>query len=122
MNWPMTTIALLIACAMSSTLIAADPPAWTPVFEQEQWYKQQDSPEQIFTGALEAVPPPQASTLMRVSLYRLGDRTVYTTGKKVAALDALVGKKVDIRGKAYDMELEGQSVKEIWPGAIRAAS
>jgi len=36
-------------------------------------------------------------------------------------LDRLVGQAVEIRGKAVDMELEGQNLKEVWPAAIRPA-
>jgi hypothetical protein len=56
---------------------------------------------------------------MRTSYYRLRDRTVYTGGKKVKALDRLIGKEVEIRGKPVNMELEGQALAEIWPAAVR---
>lgn len=94
---------------------------WTPLFSTEKWYTDQPGNEQEFTGTLEAVPQADvATTLMRTSLYRLGSRSIYTGARKVDALDKLVGKKVVIRGKPYDIELEGQGVSEIWPAAIRA--
>jgi len=95
------------------------PAVWVNLFADEAWYKQQAGEEQVFRGKLEAVAPPQASTLMRNALYKIGDRTIYTGAKKLPALDALAGKTVEIRGKAVDMELEGQAVREIWPGAVR---
>lgn len=94
---------------------------WRNLFADEAWYKGQAGDEQVFTGTLEAVKPPEVSALMRDSLYRLGDRNIYTGAKKIPALDALVGRKVEIRGKAVDMNLEGQNLKEIWPAAVRAA-
>jgi hypothetical protein len=57
---------------------------------------------------------------MRPHRYKLGDRFLYPA-RKNEELERLVGQKVEIRGKAYDVELEGQSVREIWSGAIRAA-
>jgi len=92
---------------------------WVKVYADENWYRQQAGEEEVFRGKLEAVEPPQADTLMREALYKLGDRTIYTGGKKLPALDALAGKQVEIRGKAVDMELSGVAVREIWPGAIR---
>ena len=115
---------LVLAATLGSAALAADDPAttgaWTNLFAKESWYQQQAGVEQVFRGKLAAVAPPQASTLMRDSLYRLGDRTIYTGARKIPALDALVGREVEIRGKPVDMTLEGQSLKEIWPAAVRA--
>ena len=94
---------------------------WVKLFADEGWYKQQAGEEQVFRGKLEAVQPPQISTLMRNSFYRLGERTIYTGARKLPALDALVGRDVEIRGKPVDMNLEGQNLKELWPAAVRAA-
>src|SRR5438105_4763274 len=115
------TSCLLALLVMASPLLAAEKEAaWTPVFADEQWYKDQAGAEQVVAGTLEAVPEAGPGTLMRPAQYRLGNRTLYTAGKKHAALDALVGQKVEIRGKVVDMELEGQAVHELWPGAVRA--
>lgn len=106
--------------AVLGTVVGAE--GWQPLFEKEGWYRQQAGKEIVFRGKLEAVKDAdRPSTLMRTSYYRLGDRTVYTGARRVAALDALVGKEVEIRGKAVDMELEGQSLREIWPAAVRIA-
>ena len=95
---------------------------WQKLFENEEWYKGQAGKEETFTGTLEAVKGAGGpSILMRTSFYRLGERTIYTGARKVKVLDELVGKKVEIRGKAVDMELEGQNLKEIWPAAVRLA-
>jgi hypothetical protein len=94
---------------------------WVSLFADESWYKQQAGEERVFLGKLEAVKPPQISSLMRNSLYKLGDRTIYTGVKKLPALDALVNRRVEIRGKAVDMNLEGQRIREIWPASIRPA-
>ncbi|MFB3894287.1 MAG: hypothetical protein ACE15C_19965 [Phycisphaerae bacterium] len=95
---------------------------WITLFANEQWYKQQAGKEEVFTGKLEAVPNAGGpSTRMRTSFYKLGDRTVYTGARKVKALDDLVGKKVEMRGKGVSMNLEGQALSEIWPAAVRAA-
>ncbi|MDD4891241.1 MAG: hypothetical protein PHU85_15075 [Phycisphaerae bacterium] len=100
--------------------VVANDGQWTALFSGEQWYKTQTTAEQEFSGTLTAVPQAGgASTLQRSSYYRLGNRNIYTGAKKVDALDKLVGKKVTVRGKPYDINLEGQSVTEIWPGAVR---
>ena len=103
--------------------IKAEGGAWTDLFSGENWYKNQGGAEKIFTGTLEAVAarPGMATTLMRTSHYRLGRRTIYTGARKVPELDALVGKKVEIRGKGVDMALEGREISEIWPAAVREA-
>ncbi len=109
-----------LALAAAAWVVAAED--WQPLFEKEGWYKQQQGKEVVFRGKLEAIKGAGGpSTLMRTSYYRLGDRTIYTGARKVAALDALVGREVEIRGKAVDMELEGQSLREIWPASARIA-
>ena len=55
--------------------------------------------------------------MQRSSYYKLADRTIYTGARKIESLDRLVGKQVEIRGKPVEMELEGQALREIWPGA-----
>jgi len=109
----------LLALAASAGAQEVAPAPWENLFAEEGWYRQQAGEEQVFRGNLEAVAPPQAGTLMRNALYKLGDRTIYTGAKKLPALDGLTGKTVEISGKAVDMELSGQAVREIWPAAIR---
>lgn len=94
---------------------------WQMLFQDQRWYQGARGPERVFKGTLRAIPHAggMATTLQRTSYYRLGDRTIYTGAKKMPVLDKLVGKPVEIRGKAVDMNLEGQSLKEIWPGAVR---
>lgn len=102
--------------------VDAAEPGWTSVGDaaHQQACRQAAGPEQVFTGLLEQLPaPPRFSTLMRSHAYRLGDRKI--AGRRVPALDALVGRQVEIRGKALDMSLEGQDIREIIPAAIRAA-
>jgi len=114
MRWAASVAILAAASAM------ADEPAWRPLFEKEEWYKNAEGKEQIFRGKLEAVPGADApSTLQRSAHYKLAGRTLYTGARKVDALDKLVGKHVEMRGKAIDMELEGQRLREIWPAAVR---
>jgi hypothetical protein len=55
---------------------------------------------------------------MRSHRYKLGERFLYP-GKQNPELEKLVGQNVEVRGKPYDVELEGQSVSEIWPASIR---
>ena len=104
----------------------APPPAaagdWQKLFADEAWYQRQAGDEQVFTGTLEALPPPAISIRMRHALYKLGSRELHTGARRVPALEALTGKKVDIRGKAVDLALEGQQLREIWPAAVRAAA
>ena len=94
---------------------------WTRLFADEKWYREQAGREEVFAGKLEAVPEGAPSILMRTSYYKLGARNIYTGARKVQALDKLVGKKVEIRGKAADFELEGRNVAEIRPAAVRIA-
>lgn len=98
--------------------------AWQQVCGNEKWYKEQKAREQVFTGTLEAVPNADGpSILMRPAYFKLGDRTIHTGDKKDhAALKALVGKPVELKGKAVDMALEGKNVSEIWPGQVRPAA
>jgi hypothetical protein len=85
----------------------------------QQNYRRTPGKEETFTGTLEALPPPggDASTLTRYHGYRLGDRLI--AGRGVAGLDALVGKKVEIRGKRVDINLEGVELHEIAVGSVR---
>jgi hypothetical protein len=96
---------------------------WIRLFADEDWYKRQAGPERLFTGELKAIKVDRdmATTLQRTSYYSLGPRTVYTVAKRVAALDALIGKVVTIRGKVVEMQLEGRGLREIWPGQVREA-
>lgn len=124
-NWVMRVAALLVLVAGSS--VAAENGAvpaddGIKLFADADWYKQQPGKEEVFRGKLESVQPPQASTLMRNAFYKLAGRAIYTGGKKVDALDKRVGAEVEIQGKAVDMNLEGQSIKEIWPASVRTVS
>lgn len=96
---------------------------WQPLFSTESWYREQAGVETVFKGTLQALPSQdgKVTTLMRTNYYSLGGRMLYTGTYKNALLNSLIGKKVVIRGKAVDMELEGQKVNEIWPAAIRIA-
>ncbi|MBA4387056.1 MAG: hypothetical protein C0404_03685 [Verrucomicrobia bacterium] len=118
-------VSMMVFLSVITAIFAADTSTqggWTKLFAEEPWYKQQAGTEELFRGKLEAVQPPEASTLMRDALYKLGDRTLYTGAKKIQVLDSLAGKDVEIRGKAVDMNLEGRSLKEVWPGSVRPAA
>jgi hypothetical protein len=97
--------------------------AWRDVNKNDKHYRDmKDDKEQTFTGLLEANPNAEGpSTLQRTRHYKLGDKMIFTAGKRHPALDEFVGKKVEIRGKAVKMELEGQQLDELWPGQIRPA-
>ena len=102
----------------AATAVAAND--WLPLFADQNWYKGQAGAEEVIAGKLESVTPPEISTLQRNSYYKIGARMIYTGAKKLAALDALVGKQVEVRGKLVEMNLEGQHLNEIWPAAVRA--
>jgi type 1 glutamine amidotransferase len=97
--------------------------AWKEVSRNDKAYRDmKDVKEQTFAGVLEAVPNADGpSILQRAHYYKLGKKMIFTGGRKHPALDDLVGKKVEIRGKAVDMELEGQKLHELWPGQVRPA-
>ena len=137
MNWNQPKVAAMMAIGMILAITSApmalragtnDPPPataaagdWQKLFTDETWYRQHAGSEEAFTGTLEVVQPPMISTQMRTSFYKLGDRSIYTAAKRVPALEALSGKKIEIRGKAVDMALEGRQLREIWPAAVRVA-
>jgi hypothetical protein len=123
----MFRVPLILAAApvllFAAVALSADAPAgdWQDVYSTEAWYKEFNGKEQVFKGKLEAIPNADGpSTLQRPAYYRLGARTIYRA-KKHPALEKLVGKQVEIRGKPYDINLEGQAVSEIWPAAVRPA-
>jgi RNA polymerase sigma factor (sigma-70 family) len=91
---------------------------WIKLYADEAWYTDSNEKEQIFTGTLEGHKEPEVSILQRPHLYRLGKRLIYP-GRKHVELDKLIGQKVEIRGKPYDINLEGQALSEVWPAAIR---
>lgn len=96
--------------------------AWQNVCSNEKWYRDEKIKEQVFTGTLEAIPDAGGpGIVMRTSYYKLGDRNIFTSGKKLPVLDGVVGKKVDLKGKPYDMNLEGKAISEIWPAQVRPA-
>lgn len=113
-------LAVVVTSLFAPLVLAADD-AWQPLFEKEGWYRSEKGKETVFQGKLEAIKNADGpSTLQRTAYYRLGKRTIYTSAKKMAVLDKLVGQQVELKGKAVDMQLEGQAVREIWPAAVRA--
>jgi len=99
---------------------------WHKLHADERWYKNQRGKEREFTGVLKVKPKPKpgeimASTLQRECYYFVGEWRVYTGAKRVAVLEQLGGKNVVIRGKAVEMNLEGQHLKEIWPATVKLA-
>lgn len=116
---------MIITLALSAALLtpAADPPASKELFAKEAWYKDQKGKEQTFIGVLQYTPRPKdAVGFGRYNAYRLemGDkkyREVYV-GANEAILKPYVGYQVKFTGKAVDMEVEGKTHAEIWPGFI----
>ena len=101
---------------------ATQPAPWLKLYADEDWYKSHADPEQVFTGTLEKLPQEGGIGIpMREHRYKLGTRGIYP-GTERKPLEALVGKKVEIKGKPYDVHLEGQAVSEIWPGYVRPAT
>jgi hypothetical protein len=94
---------------------------WTPVGDEvwQQHYRRLEGREEVFAGTLESLPPRGPSTLMRDHGYRLGNRLI--AGRGIPALDALVGKPIEIRGKRVDMNLSGIELREIAPRVVRPA-
>lgn len=94
-------------------------PEWVKLYADEAWYQESNEKEQIYTGILQAHQEPGgAGILMRAHYYKLNERLLYP-GKKHPELEKLIGQKVEIRGKPYDIELEGKALSEIWPAAVR---
>lgn len=104
----------------AATQPAASNGQWTKLYIDEPWYLDHKQPEQVFTGTLQRHVEPEVSILMRPHRYKVGERFLYP-GKEHPDLEKLIGQKVEIRGKAYDVELEGQSVRETWPAMVRTA-
>lgn len=96
--------------------------AWQDIGTDKAYRDNKDVKEKSYIGTLEAVPNAGApGILQRASFYKLNDLMVFTGGKKNRELDALMGKKVEIKGKAVDMELEGKQLHELWPASVRPA-
>ena len=116
---------MIVTLALSAALLtpAADPPASKELFAKETWYKDQKGKEQTFIGVLQYTPRAKdAVGFGRYNAYRLemGDkkyRDVYV-GDNQAILKPYVGYQVKFTGKAVDMEVEGKTHAEIWPGFI----
>jgi type 1 glutamine amidotransferase len=101
---------------------AATKYAWQDINTDKAYRDNKDVKEKSYIGVLEAVANPGLpGVLQRASFYKLNDLMVFTGGKKNKELDALVGKKVEIKGKAVDMELEGKQLHELWPASVRPA-
>jgi len=97
---------------------------WQKLSADQRWYKSRKGKEREFTGVLKVTPKPppgmiMGSTLQRACYYFVGQWRVYTGARRVPVLEALNGKKVVFRGKAVEMNLEGQHLKEIWPAAVK---
>jgi hypothetical protein len=120
---------MLAALVLTLAVGAAEPPAKEPaakleLFAKEDWYKEQKGKEEDFVGVLEKVKRDGVG-FGRFNPYRLlmadGDkksmREVYV-GAKTDILDAYVGKKVKLTGKAVDIEVEGSKHNEIWPARL----
>lgn len=107
----------------TSRAVLPEANGWLDLFAGEDWYVRQPEPEREFTGVLEAIPQQgEYGTLQRPAYYRLGERAIYTGGRRLEPLDAWIGKAVIVRGKAVEFPLEGTLIQEIWPAAVRRAS
>ena len=103
----------MLAKVREKTAPATTPAAaeWTKLHAEEGWYRDLDKPEQVFVGTLQQMD----------RRYQLGSRFLWPD-KQNPVLDKLVGQKVEIRGKPWDVQLKGMPVSEIWAGAVRSAS
>lgn len=124
--------ALVLSTILPGVALAAEPPqpagdevqcdGGTALFAKEKWYQNQPGKERVFVGELERIPNAGLpSTLQRTSYYRLGKWTIYTGAKRMKPLEKLVGQRVALCGKAVEFNLEGQSLREIWPATVQAA-
>jgi hypothetical protein len=121
-TWSLTMKFAMPLLAVVFGLAQGESP-WQDLFSKEEWYKSAEGKEQVFKGKLEAIPNGGGiGILQRTSHYKLGARKLYTGARKHPALDKLVGKAVEIKGKPADFELEGTNVREIWPSAVREAT
>jgi hypothetical protein len=94
---------------------------WIDLWGGQKWYKSRKGKEQEFTGVLKKRELAGVkSTLQRSWVYTLAGRRIYP-GRPHPVLEQLVGKKVTIRGKAVEMSLEGQRLRELWAGAAKLA-
>jgi hypothetical protein len=120
---------MLATLVLTLAVGAAEPPAKEPaakleLFAKEDWYKEQKGKEEDFVGVLEKVKRDGVG-FGRFNPYRFvmgeGDKKgvceVYV-GAKTDILDAYVGKKVKLTGKAVDVEVEGTTHHEIWPARL----
>jgi hypothetical protein len=119
--------AFLIACALLVLFAGCqkkvEPGKWEPLFEDATWNKFPAEELKDYAGTIAHSPPTKEQRLaQRYNPYKLilnSRETVdiYCCGSN--ALKAYVDRKVILRGKVVELEVEGELFREIWPTAIK---
>jgi hypothetical protein len=100
-----------------------DPGRWEVLFPEATWNKFSKQEEVDFVGTIKFSPKnPRPSFVQRFNPYKLVMESgqvfdIYCSGSNV--LRPYVGRRVIIRGKRMDLEIEGYLFKEIWPIGIK---
>lgn len=119
-------IPLLYCFCMVFSPVAA-PPGLQVLLGAEEWYRAAREKETIFEGIVERNPGDgRLGAPSRFNAFRLtwtdgagkpAMRELYLPGKAYLLADH-VGKKLRLRGKAVDTEVEGKTYREIWPASL----
>jgi hypothetical protein len=100
-----------------------DPGKWEVLFPNATWNKFSKQEEKDFVGTIKFAPKnPRPSFVQRFNPYKLVMQSgetfdIYCSGSNV--LKPYIGRRVIVRGKRMDLEIEGYLFKEIWPIGIK---
>lgn len=101
-----------------------EPGKWEPLFPEATWNKFPAKEFKDYAGTIRYLPATkEQSHLQRYNPYKLELNSretvdIYCGGSNV--LKKFADRKVIIRGKVVDLEMEGVLFREIWPVAIKS--
>ncbi len=100
-----------------------EPGKWEPLFEDATWNKFPAEELTDYAGTVKYVPPTKEDFLLqRYNPYKLmlnSRETVDIYCGNSQALKIFIDRKVVLRGKVVELEMEGELFREIWPTAIK---
>ena len=114
-------LALILAMACQKKV---EPGKWEQLFEEATWNKFPTEELKDYAGVIQYFPPTKEHTFVqRYNPFKLvlnsRERVdIYCGGSN--ALKIYVDRKVIVRGKVVELEVEGELFREIWPTAIKA--
>lgn len=101
-----------------------EPGKWEPLFKDATWNKFPAEELTDYAGTIKYVPPKKEhSFVQRYNPYKLilnSRETVDIYCGSSNALKVYIDRKVVLRGKVVELEVEGELFREIWPTAIKS--